>query len=61
MNLNERQSMKPFDFERSPEDQATVARWRRRVLVFYGSVGLALIAVVTAARIAHVATLFASR
>ena len=53
--------MKPFDFERSPEDQATIARWRRRVLVFYGSVGLALLAVVTAARIAHVATLFASR
>jgi hypothetical protein len=53
--------MKPFDFERSPEDQATIARWRRRVLMFYGSVGLALIAVVAAAHIAHVAPLFANR
>jgi hypothetical protein len=53
--------MKPFDFERSPEDQATIARWRRSLLMFYGSIGLALIVVVTAAHIAHVAPLFASR
>jgi hypothetical protein len=53
--------MKPHDFEQSHEDQATIARWRRRVLVFYGSVGLALIAVVAAVHIAHVAPLFASR
>ena len=53
--------MKPFDFERSPEDQATIAKWRRGVLMLYGGIGLALIAVVTAAHIAHVAPLFASR
>jgi hypothetical protein len=52
--------MKPFDFERSPEDQATIAKWRRAMLMFYGSVGLGLIALV-AAHIAHVAPLFASR
>ncbi len=53
--------MKPIDFERSPEDQATIAKWRRGVLIFYGSVGLALIAIVAAAHIAHVVPLFASR
>jgi hypothetical protein len=53
--------MKPFDFERSPEDQATIAKWRRGVLMLYGTIGLALIAVVAAAHIAHVAPLFASR
>ena len=53
--------MKPFDFERSPDDQATIVKWRRRVLMFYGGVGLVLIAVVAAAHIAHVVPLFASR
>jgi hypothetical protein len=53
--------MKPYDLEQSPEDQATIAKWRRRVLMFYGSVGLALIAIVAAAHIVHVAPLFASR
>jgi hypothetical protein len=53
--------MKPFDFERSPEDQVTIARWRRGVLMVYGSIGLALVALVTAVHLAHVAPLFASR
>lgn len=53
--------MKPYDFERSPEDQATIAKWRRSVLMFYGGIGLVLIAIVAAAHIAHVAPLFASR
>jgi hypothetical protein len=53
--------MRPYDFDRSAEDRATIARWRRRVLTFYGGIGAALIAIVAAAHIAHVGPLFASR
>jgi hypothetical protein len=53
--------MRPYDFKQSPEDQATVARWRRGVLMFYGSIGLILVAVMTVAHVAHIAIQFASR
>jgi len=53
--------MRPANFKRSPEDQATIARWRRGVLMFYGSIGLVLAAVMTVAHFAHVAMQFASK
>jgi hypothetical protein len=53
--------VRPQDFKRSPEDEATIARWRRSVLMFYGSIGLVLAAVMTAAHFARVFAQFASR
>jgi hypothetical protein len=53
--------MRLHDFKRSPEDQATIAKWRRGMLMFYGSVGLALATVMTVAHFAHVATQSAGR
>jgi hypothetical protein len=44
---------KPFKFIRSPEDVATYARWRRRMLIFYGSVGLIAIVAVVVLQLAH--------
>jgi hypothetical protein len=53
--------MRPYDFKRSPEDRATVARWRRGALVFYGSIGLMVVVVVAVAHFARLAMQFASR
>jgi hypothetical protein len=35
---------KQFNFKRSPEDEATYAKWRRAVIIFYGCVGLVAVA-----------------
>jgi hypothetical protein len=48
-------------FKRSPDDEATFGKWRRGVPMFYGSVGLALAAVMTVAHFARVAMEFANR
>jgi hypothetical protein len=53
--------MRPHDFARSPADQATITKWRRGLLMFYGSVGFVLVAVVAVAHFAHIAMQFASR
>jgi hypothetical protein len=52
---------KPFDFRLSPQDAATFRRWRRGMVVFYGSVGLLVAAVLIAAHFADVALHVASR
>jgi hypothetical protein len=36
---------KRFNFKRSPEDEATYAKWRRAVLIFYGCIGLVAVAI----------------
>jgi hypothetical protein len=53
--------MRPYDFRQSPHDQATITRWRRGVLMFYGSIGLVLAAVMTVAHFTHLATQLAHR
>jgi hypothetical protein len=47
--------IKPVNFERSPEDKATYAKWRRGMFIFYGSIGLVAVAVVLAAHFSRVA------
>jgi hypothetical protein len=53
--------MNRFDFKRSPEDEATLRKWRRGMVMFYGSIGLVVMAAVIAAHFADVATHVASR
>jgi hypothetical protein len=33
-------------FKRSPEDEATYAKWRRGMFIFYGSIGLVAVAII---------------
>jgi hypothetical protein len=42
-------------FAGSPEDKATYAKWRRGIVIFYGSVGLVAVAVFLAAHFSHLA------
>jgi hypothetical protein len=49
-----------FDFEGSPQDEATFRKWRRGMVVLYGSVGLFLTAVI-AAHLVNAALHVASR
>jgi hypothetical protein len=44
---------KPLNFNRSPEDEATYAKWRRGVAMFYGCVGLVAIVAVVILQLAH--------
>jgi hypothetical protein len=53
--------MRPFDFKRSPEDEATFRKWRRGMVTFYACIGLVVTAVVIAAHFADVAMHVASR
>jgi hypothetical protein len=50
-----------FDFKHSPEDEATLRKWRRGMAMFYGTIGLVVMAVVIAAHFADVAMRVASR
>ena len=50
-----------FDFKRSPEDEATFRKWRRGMVMFYGSIGLVATAAVIAARFVEAALHVASR
>jgi hypothetical protein len=50
-----------FDFKRSPEDEATLRKWRRGMVMFYGSIGLVLTAAVIAVRFVEAALHVASR
>jgi hypothetical protein len=42
-------------FNRSPEHEATYAKWRRGVLIFYGCIGLAATAIAAAAHFSGLA------
>jgi hypothetical protein len=42
-------------FAGSPEDKATYAKWRRGIVIFYGSVGLVAVAVFLAAHFSYLA------
>jgi hypothetical protein len=44
---------KPFNFNRSPEDEATYAKWRRGVVMFYGCIGLVAIVAVLVVHLAN--------
>jgi hypothetical protein len=50
-----------FDFKRSPEDEATFRKWRRGMVVLYGSIGLVFTAAVIVARVVDAAMHVASR
>ena len=50
-----------FDFKRFPEDAATFRKWRRGMVMFYGSIGLMVMAVVILVHVADVAMHVASR
>ncbi len=50
-----------FDFKRSPEDEATFRDWRRRIVIFYGGIGLVVTVVVIVAHLVNVAPHIASR
>jgi hypothetical protein len=52
---------KPFDFNRSPEDQATYAKWCRGVVIFYGCIGLLAITALVGLQLAHVTVQMAGR
>ena len=45
----------PFNFNRSPEDEKTYAKWRRGVVIFYGCIGLAVVGVVFVAHFSRLA------
>jgi hypothetical protein len=53
--------MNRLDFTRSPVDGATFRKWRRGMAMFYGLIGLVVMAVVIAAHFADVAMHVASR
>jgi hypothetical protein len=40
-------------FANSPEDEATYVKWRRGMMIFYGSIGLLAVAVFLAAHFSH--------
>jgi hypothetical protein len=46
---------KPFHFKRSPEDEATYAKWRRGMCVFYGCIGLVVTSVFFGAHFSRLA------
>jgi hypothetical protein len=50
-----------LDFMTSPEDRATFARWLRGVVLFYGGVGLMVVAALVVARFAEIATQVAGK
>jgi hypothetical protein len=46
---------KRFNFEHSPEDKATYAKWRRGMCIFYGCIGLAVAGIFLAAHFSRLA------
>jgi hypothetical protein len=49
------------DFKRTPADEATFRKWRRGMVMFYGCIGVVVMAAVIAAHFADVAMHVASR
>jgi hypothetical protein len=51
----------PNKYASSPEDHATYVKWRRGVLIFYGCIGLVMVAAIAVAEFAGIAVQIAHK